>query len=126
LNISNNLKEFSTLGVLRFENIKIKKDKTLSEFIKGEIPKIKSRFLEQLPVGYSESRKLYRIFKIDPTKYRPSSEALWRRIKKGLPFPNINPYVDMINYLSLKHQISYGLYDADKINGNIIAEKKFY
>lgn len=64
-------------------------------------------------------RKLYKSFGQDPTKFRPSSEALWRRIKKGGEFPRVHPAVDAINLLSLINCIPYGLYDFSKIKGNI-------
>jgi len=64
-------------------------------------------------------RKLYKAFGQDPTKFRPSSEALWRRIKKGGNFPEVHPAVDAINLLSLINSIPYGLYDFSKIDGNI-------
>ncbi len=94
----------------------------LRDFIERDIKNIRSDFLRKLPPGFSDSRQLYRSAKVDPTKHRPSSEALWRRIKKELPFPEVNCFVDMINYLSLKHQVSYGLYDVDKLEGNIIVK----
>jgi len=75
--------------------------------------------LVSLPQGFQNSRKLYKSFRVDPTRYRPSSEALWRRVKKGEYLPEINPFVDLTNFLSLKFQIPYGLYDVDKLNGNI-------
>jgi len=45
-------------------------------------------------------RKLFRAAGCDPTRYRPSSEALLRRILKGEEIPAINPFVDMNNCLS--------------------------
>ncbi len=65
------------------------------------------------------ARRLYKSFGQDPTKFRPSSEALYRRLKKGKPFPRIHPAVDAINLLSIINSIPYGLYDAEKIKGNI-------
>ncbi len=118
----NKLESSIKVEILQLNNIKIKDPILLNDFIETEVKRIKIDFLEQLPQGYTDSRKLYRSVKIDPTKYRPSSESLWRRIKKGLPFPKVNSFVDMINYLSLKHQTSYGLYDLDKIDGNISVE----
>ncbi len=109
-----------TVGINLYKNIELKDKNSLYEFIKREIIRIKSDYIENLPEGYQSSRKLYKSFKIDPTKHRPSSEALWRRIKKGLDFPKVNPIVDLTNLLSLKYQISYGLYDTDKIKGDII------
>lgn len=45
-------------------------------------------------------RLLFRAAGTDPTKYRPSSEALLRRLVKGEPMPTINPIVDLSNCLS--------------------------
>ena len=65
------------------------------------------------------ARNMYRLLKIDPTRYRPSSEALLRRAIKGLDMPQINAAVDAANYISLKFLIPLGLYDTDKINNDI-------
>ena len=46
-------------------------------------------------------RKLFRAAGCDPTRYRPSSEALLRRVLKGEPLPAIHPFVDFNNCLSL-------------------------
>lgn len=46
-------------------------------------------------------RKLFRAAGCDPTRYRPSSEALIRRILKGAELPAINSLVDINNCLSL-------------------------
>ena len=47
-------------------------------------------------------RKLVRAAGCDPTRYRPSSEALIRRVLKGAPLPAINSLVDINNCLSLE------------------------
>jgi DNA/RNA-binding domain of Phe-tRNA-synthetase-like protein len=47
-------------------------------------------------------RKLFRTAGTDPTRYRPSSEALLRRILKGDELPAINPLVDINNCLSVE------------------------
>ena len=64
-------------------------------------------------------RSMYRRLGIDPTKTRPSSEALLRRLKKGLGLPRINSLVDVCNGCSVEMQLPYGLYDADAIAGSI-------
>ena len=63
------------------------------------------------------ARALYRRFGIDPTRVRPSSEALLRRLKKGEPLPRINSLVDVANALSVQLQVPVGLYDLEKIHG---------
>ena len=64
-------------------------------------------------------RAMYRRFGIDPTKTRPSSEALLRRVRKGDPLPRINNVVDVCNWCSLEFQVPYGLYDVAKVDGPI-------
>jgi DNA/RNA-binding domain of Phe-tRNA-synthetase-like protein len=64
-------------------------------------------------------RTLYKRIGIDPTKTRPSSEALLRRVRKGDPLPRINSLVDVINWCSVETQLPYGLYDLDRIEGAI-------
>jgi DNA/RNA-binding domain of Phe-tRNA-synthetase-like protein len=63
------------------------------------------------------ARELYRKFGTDPTRTRPSSEALLRRLKKGEPLPRINSLVDVANALSVQLQVPVGLYDLDKVKG---------
>jgi DNA/RNA-binding domain of Phe-tRNA-synthetase-like protein len=62
--------------------------------------------------GIDAARALYRLFGIDPTKTRPSSEALLRRVRRGDPLPRINTAVDVCNWCSLEVQLPYGVYDA--------------
>ena len=61
------------------------------------------------------ARELYRQFGTDPTRMRPSSEALLRRIKKGESLPRINSLVDVANALSVQLQVPVGLYDLAKV-----------
>lgn len=60
-------------------------------------------------------RAMYRRVGLDPTKTRPSSEALLRRVRKGDRLPRINTLVDVCNWCSLEFQLPYGLYDVDAI-----------
>ena len=63
-------------------------------------------------------RTMYKRVGIDPTKRRPSSEALLRRVRKGEGLPRINSMVDVCNWCSLEFQLPYGLYDASHIDGD--------
>ena len=60
-------------------------------------------------------RAMYRRIGIDPTKTRPSSEALLRRVRKGDHLPRINTLVDLCNWCSFEFQLPYGLYDRAHI-----------
>ena len=65
-------------------------------------------------------RTMYKRIGLDPTKRRPSSEALLRRVRKGEPLPRINSMVDVCNWCSLEFQLPYGLYDAARIDGDVV------
>ena len=69
------------------------------------------------PAESAAVRTMYKRVGIDPTKTRPSNEALLRRVRKGDTIPRINSAVDVINWCSLEFQLPYGLYDASKISG---------
>ena len=65
-------------------------------------------------------RTMYRRVGLDPTRHRPSSEALLRRVRKGDRLPRINTLVDVCNWCSLEFQLPYGLYDAARIEGGLV------
>ncbi|WP_017728824.1 B3/B4 domain-containing protein [Halalkalibacterium ligniniphilum] len=69
--------------------------------------------------GLAVWRQTFKQLGIDPARYRPSVEALYRRIKKGQPLPQVNSAVDLNNFFSLEYEIPFGIYDFDKIDGNI-------
>ena len=71
------------------------------------------------PAESAAVRTMYKRVGIDPTKTRPSNEALLRRVRKGDTIPRINSAVDVINWCSLEFQLPYGLYDASKISGPV-------
>ena len=64
-------------------------------------------------------RAMYKRIGLDPTKTRPSSEALLRRVRRGQELPRINNVVDVVNWCSLESQLPFGLYDADRIQGQV-------
>lgn len=66
------------------------------------------------------TRQAYRIFGKDPNRYRPSAEALCRRILRGLELYHVNTAVDLINLISIQTGYSIGGFDADKIAGQEI------
>ena len=64
-------------------------------------------------------RDFYWRIGIDPTKTRPSSEAMVRRVLRGKGFPRINNVVDACNVASALTLVPIGLYDIDKIEGRL-------
>lgn len=66
------------------------------------------------------TREAYKKFGKDPNRYRPSSEALCRRILRDLPLYEIDTLVDLINLVSIRAGYSIGGFDVDKIQGDIL------
>jgi DNA/RNA-binding domain of Phe-tRNA-synthetase-like protein len=72
------------------------------------------------PQEVAAVRTMYKRVGLDPTKTRPSSEALLRRVNKGDSLPRINSMVDVCNWCSLEFQLPYGLYDLARVEGDSI------
>lgn len=66
------------------------------------------------------TREAYKRCGKDPSRYRPSAEALCRRILKGSPLYQIDTLVDLINVVSIASGYSIGGFDADKIEGDTL------
>jgi DNA/RNA-binding domain of Phe-tRNA-synthetase-like protein len=71
--------------------------------------------------GVAEARALFHRLGVDPTKTRPSSEALLRRVVQGKGLPRVNLAVDVCNLCSLEHQLPLGLYDREHVKGTVQA-----
>jgi DNA/RNA-binding domain of Phe-tRNA-synthetase-like protein len=71
------------------------------------------------PVESAAVRTMYKRVGLDPTKTRPSNEALLRRVRKEQPLPRVNSMVDVINWCSVEFQVPYGLYDRAHIRGPV-------
>ncbi|MGY5871362.1 MAG: phenylalanine--tRNA ligase beta subunit-related protein [Candidatus Thorarchaeota archaeon] len=70
-------------------------------------------------------RDLYWTFGMDPTKQRVSSEAVLRRILKGLNLWRISDVVDIINLASAYHKVPIGLVDISKLKGDLVIRSAF-
>ena len=64
---------------------------------------------------FSPARELYRAIGLDPTKRRPSSEALVRRVIRGVGLYRINRVVDACNLCSMDFALPIGLYDTSTV-----------
>jgi DNA/RNA-binding domain of Phe-tRNA-synthetase-like protein len=74
--------------------------------------------ISKLP-GIHDMRQLYKKLGKDPSRYRPSAEALCRRILKDKSLYRINTLVDIINLISIHTGFSIGGFDASKVKGNL-------
>ena len=66
------------------------------------------------------TRTAYKACGKEPNRYRPSSEALMRRMVKGLELYRTAAVIDLINLLSVACGHSIGGFDADRIDGDTV------
>ena len=66
------------------------------------------------------TRRVYKACGKDPSRYRPSSEALIRRMLQGKKLYQIDTLVDLINLASIKYGYSIGGFDGDKFDGDTL------
>jgi len=85
----------------------------------AQLAEAESKVRQQPPADVAAVRTMYKRVGLDPTKTRPSSEALLRRVRKGDALPRINSLVDVCNWCSLEFQLPYGLYDAAHVEGDV-------
>ena len=111
------------LGWIKAEPIQVRQsDDALEQEIQALCSKLLQEYVGKSPAeipGLASARELYRSFGVDPTRTRPSSEALLRRVLKGKPYPKISNAVDFCNLCSLRFLLPLGLYDVDQIQGKV-------
>ena len=89
------------------------------EGIDRRLAEVERALREQPPSNVAPTRTMYKRVGLDPTKTRPSSEALLRRVLKGDPLPRVNSLVDVCNWCSVEFQLPYGLYDRAHLDGAV-------
>ena len=70
--------------------------------------------------GIAATRRVYKACGKDPSRYRPSAEALLRRVLQGKTLYQIDTLVDMINLASMAFGYSIGGFDASKFHGDTL------
>lgn len=91
--------------------------KRIEEFTELYRRKYTTDSIKQMP-AIQATRQAYKKCGKDPSRYRPSSEALCRRILRGIPLYQIDTLVDLINLASIYSGHSIGGFDRDKIQGS--------
>lgn len=69
--------------------------------------------------GIKEGRQAFKAIGVDPARYRPSSEALLRRVLQNKPLGSVNTAVDANNYVSIYFGLPFGLYDISALEGDV-------
>ena len=92
-----------------------------------EIAALGDRFRETLTTeslkemsSIAATRSVYRACGKDPSRYRPASEALIRRMLQGKTLYQIDTLVDLVNLASIAYGYSIGGFDADKFVGDTL------
>lgn len=91
--------------------------KRIDEFTELYRSKYTTDSIKDMP-SIQATRQAYRKCGKDPSRYRPSSEALCRRILQGKPLYQIDTLVDLINLASINCGHSIGGFDIEKIQGD--------
>jgi DNA/RNA-binding domain of Phe-tRNA-synthetase-like protein len=115
------------IGVLTIEGVAVRaSDPLLDAEVDSLCSSLRERYGQgrssELP-GAQDARALYKALGIDPTKTRPSSESLARRALNGETLYRINTLVDALNLVSLREQLSFGLYDLRRVHPPVTFRK---
>ena len=98
-----------------------------NEALWGEIESLAEKFRRELTTeslkelsSISATRRVYRACGKDPSRYRPASEALIRRMLQGKELYQRDTLVDLVNLASIAYGYSIGGFDADKFVGDTL------
>jgi len=122
LTVDDSLRGVLALGLLEAEHIRLDPSPEFEAERDRVTTRLATTFAGKTPAdipGVAETRALFHQLDIDPTKTRPSSEALMRRVLQGKGLPHVNLAVDVCNLCSLEHQLPLGLYDRDLVRGAV-------
>lgn len=115
------------LGLMRFTAEVRESDRKFWTYMETEVlPQVRTAIegkeWAEIP-GIRGSRAAYKAFGRNPGRYRVSSEALLRRVRRGDELYHINSVVDVNNLISVKSGLSVGSYDLEKISGSVTLRK---
>ncbi len=115
------------LGLLRFHAEVKESDEGFWEHMHTEVlPAVRTAIdgkeWGEIP-GIRGSRAAYKAFGRNPGRYRVSSEALIRRVRRQDELYHINNVVDVNNLISVKSGLSVGSYDLAQVEGGITFRK---
>ncbi len=116
---------FPGLGTLIFEvkGVKVQaKDEALENFKIEATARARATYdletLKDLPLLRAYRDFFWRVG-IDPTKTRPASEALLRRVIQGKELPRINTLVDAYNIASMETHVPLAVFDVERLVGDL-------
>ena len=123
--------KFPGLATLLFviEGVRVEKSRDDLERYKADsCQKFRNRYSLETLKDVPELRA-YRDFfwrvGIDPTKIRPASEALLRRVMQGKELPRINTLVDSYNIASMETHVPLAVFDVAKLRSDLTMRMAF-
>ncbi|KAF0996236.1 B3/4 domain-containing protein [Geobacillus sp. TFV-3] len=110
-------------GVIRYHHIEVSDS---PQMLRGRLElfqeslyiELQEKSITDIP-EMVEWRRTFKQIGTDPSRYRPSSESLYRRIQKKSFIPPIHSAADINNFFSLYYKIPLGIYDLDRIDGTV-------
>jgi DNA/RNA-binding domain of Phe-tRNA-synthetase-like protein len=109
-------------GVIVIDPVVVDQSLTAAHESAALAPDLQEKYAGTLPSeipGLAEARTLYKSFGMDPSRHRPSSEALLRRTLQGKDLYRISNVVDSCNLASLTVLLPIGMYDLRLVQGDI-------
>lgn len=111
------------VGIIHYQNIVVGES---PQMVKGRLQLFQESLFFDLQEknvteleGIKEWRQIFKLAGKDPNRYRHSAEALYRRVKKQNYLQPVNSAIDLNNFFSLQYQIPIGIYDLDKLKGDL-------
>jgi DNA/RNA-binding domain of Phe-tRNA-synthetase-like protein len=126
ITISTNLKDkipHFKAGIITYSNIEVGPS---PQMLKGRLQLFQESLFFDLQEkeftdfkGIQEWREAFKAVGTDPSRYRPSAEALYRRIKKQNYIPSVHSAIDLNNFFSLRFEVPIGIYDRENLSGDV-------
>ena len=121
--ISDEIQKICPLLTLGIVQAKVTNSPT-SQSLSDEMSALETQFRQQYTLeelnkrpAILATRLAYKALGKEPGRYRPSAEALCRRILREIPLYRVDTLVDIINIVSVKTGFSIGAFDLNKIEG---------
>ena len=105
----------ASLGLLEAEVGVAPAEAALKAALADEAGRLAEDAAASLPPPVVEARAAFKALGKDPSRYRPATEALIRRLRAGKPPPTVNNVVDAANLVALRTGFSIGVYDHERL-----------